>query len=271
MPSRWAAASALIVWGRSAWASKAGTPRRSRSAATHRRPGQTVRRLAAHAVHGDGELAIRPLAAEPANDLDGAGAAVLGIAARSSSRDPNLGVAPADPVDQEHGFMGCVVEIDDDLLDQQAHDPLLGAGVGLDGVPDPRQVAGQAQQGLAIDPRPRLELGVQPGDASSRAATRSSAAFHRASSSRASAAWPGPRGRSGARPARPRSGLPRARVQPRAERRRPPSRSGRPRAAPRPAGSATASRIRSTIARSTRMPPIPMQSPDPTCASSPHW
>jgi hypothetical protein len=122
---------------------------------THRRPGQTVRRLAAHAVHGDGEFAIRPLAAEPANDFNRAGAAVLGEAARSSPRDPNLGVAPADPVDQEHGFMRIVVEIDDDLFDQQAHDPLLGAGVGLDGVPDHRQVAGQTQQSLAIDPRPR--------------------------------------------------------------------------------------------------------------------
>ena len=34
MPSRWAAASALIVRGRSASASKAATPRRSRSSAT---------------------------------------------------------------------------------------------------------------------------------------------------------------------------------------------------------------------------------------------
>jgi hypothetical protein len=71
-------------------------------------------------------------------------------------------MAPADPVDQEHGFMRLIVEIDDDLLDQQAHDPLLGAGVGPDGIPDPGQVASQPQQGLAIDPRPCLELVSQP-------------------------------------------------------------------------------------------------------------
>ena len=63
-------------------------------------------------------------------------------------------------------FMRIVVEIDDDLFDQQAHDPLFGACVGLDGVPNPRQAAGQAQQGLAIHPPQRLEPGVQPGNAS---------------------------------------------------------------------------------------------------------
>jgi hypothetical protein len=67
-------------------------------------------------------------------------------------------VSPADPVDQEHGFVGFVVEIDDDLFDQQAHDPLFGAGVGLDRVPDPWQVVGKTQQAVTVDPRPCLEL-----------------------------------------------------------------------------------------------------------------
>lgn len=61
--------------------------------------------------------------------------------------------------------MRFVVEIDNDLFDQQAHDPLLGAGVGLDCVPNTRQVASQAQQGLAIDRGPCLELVVQPSGA----------------------------------------------------------------------------------------------------------
>ncbi len=61
-----------------------------------------------------------------------------GIAPGPPSCDLNLGVATADPVDQEHGFVGFVVEIDDDLFDQQAHDPLFGAGIGLECVPDPR-------------------------------------------------------------------------------------------------------------------------------------
>jgi hypothetical protein len=62
--------------------------------------------------------------------------------------------------------VGFVVEIDDDLFDQQAHDALFGAGIGLECVPDPRQVLGETQQGVAVDPRPRLDLVVQPGNAS---------------------------------------------------------------------------------------------------------
>ena len=61
--------------------------------------------------------------------------------------------------------MGFIVEIEDDLFDQQAHDPLFGAGVGLDRVPDPRQVVGETQQGVTVDLRPCLELIVQPGNA----------------------------------------------------------------------------------------------------------
>ena len=92
-------------------------------------------------------------------------------------------------MDQEHCFVGFVVEIDDDFFDQQAHDALFGPRIRCCGIadpwPDPWQIVGEPQQGFAVDPRPRLQLvaqarqpGLDDGDALQ-------GPFQRASSSRA--------------------------------------------------------------------------------------
>lgn len=60
--------------------------------------------------------------------------------------------------DDERRLVRHVIEIDDDLLDQQPHQPLLGASVGVDGVPDGRQVVGETEQRISIDSRPGGDL-----------------------------------------------------------------------------------------------------------------
>lgn len=70
-----------------------------------------------------------------------------------------------DSGDDERRLVRHVVEIDDDLLDQQPHQPLLGARVGPDGVADGRPEGGQvmreAEQRVTINPWPGGYLVVQ--------------------------------------------------------------------------------------------------------------
>ena len=62
--------------------------------------------------------------------------------------------------------MSLVIEIDDDLFDQQAHDPLFGASISVECVPDPRQIMSETQQSITIDLWPGLDLFIQPADTS---------------------------------------------------------------------------------------------------------
>jgi hypothetical protein len=75
------------------------------------------------------------------------------VPAGPTPRHPDLGVAPADPVHHQDGLVAVLVEIDDDLLDQQPDEPLLGAGVCSRRIPDQRQIPGQSQQGGGVDLR----------------------------------------------------------------------------------------------------------------------
>ena len=119
----------------------------------HGRPGLAVGRFATHPVHGDREIAVRPLATELADDLDRTRVSIGGIAPCLDARDPHLRVSPADPVDQEHRFVGGVVEVDHDLLHQQPDEALLGPSVRPSGIPCGRQVVGEPQENLPVDLR----------------------------------------------------------------------------------------------------------------------
>src|SRR4051812_50016285 len=70
------------------------------------RPGLAVGRLATHPVHGDREIAVRPLATELAYDLDRARVSIGGTAPGLDARGPPLPVAPARPGDHEHHLGG---------------------------------------------------------------------------------------------------------------------------------------------------------------------
>jgi hypothetical protein len=73
-------------------------------------------------------------------------------------------VLPTAPVDNQHDFARGVIDVDDDLLDQRPHEPLLGAHVRRRCLPRRLEIPGERQQGLARDPRRahRCPLG-QPG------------------------------------------------------------------------------------------------------------
>src|SRR4051794_41640971 len=124
MPSRCAVASTLVVPAASS-GSKPATKALAKVTDAYGRPGLAVGRLATHPVHGDREIAIRPLATELADDLDRARVSIGGGAPGLDACDPHLRVSPADPVDQEHRLVCGVVEVDHDLLHQQPDEALL--------------------------------------------------------------------------------------------------------------------------------------------------
>ena len=70
MPSRCAVASTLIVPAASLGVEAGDAKALAKVADAHGRPGLAVGRLATHPVHGDREIAVRPLATELADDLD---------------------------------------------------------------------------------------------------------------------------------------------------------------------------------------------------------
>lgn len=120
--------------------------------------------LAAHAVHGDGQLAVGPSPAERPDGLDGAGTTLLRTVAHSPAREPPLGVAPTDPVHHDDRLVRGTIEIDDDLLDQHAHEALLRPRVGTGGLPGSRQVMGEPHQRVAVGLRPSRRLLTLPRD-----------------------------------------------------------------------------------------------------------
>jgi len=137
------------------------------------RPGCAIRRLTTHPVHCDGQFAVGPLPAHLPNYLDRARVPIGWVAAGSYSRDADLRVASSRPVNRYDSFVGSVVEIDDDFLDENANDALLGPHVGARRVPRGGQVVREREQGCAVYPRPCGALTVQvpdailePGDAS---------------------------------------------------------------------------------------------------------
>ena len=64
------------------------------------------------------DTAIRQMRGKPAKRVDRRWREIGRVSARPDPGHPDLGVAPSSPVDQQHRFVGGVVEVADDLLDQ---------------------------------------------------------------------------------------------------------------------------------------------------------
>jgi len=127
-----------------------------------RRPGAAVLGPASHPVHRDRKLAVRQATAELAHDLDRIGLAVGRVAGGPPPRNPRLAVATAHPVDRQDRFVGLLVEVDHDFLDQGAGQALLCPRAGRRRVPHRGKIARQIHQRHLIDRGTRRPLGVEP-------------------------------------------------------------------------------------------------------------
>ena len=157
---------------------------------------------------------------ELAHGVDDVGRGAVALTT-PAARQPQLGVDPAHPVDQQHDLAGGFVEVGDDLVDHGAHDPLPEAQ-RRSSAPS-RRPAGhrRARRGRSASVPGRRRGRVVVGDRLPRPRPRgSSARFQRASSSAATSRFSGSAA-SYCRKARSRrSGPPRGRVAwPRAPRR----------------------------------------------------
>ena len=66
----------------------------------------SVAAFAAHAVHGDRQLTVRPVATKCAHDFNRTRIAFIGISSGPNFGNSNLGVTAASPMDDEHDLIG---------------------------------------------------------------------------------------------------------------------------------------------------------------------
>jgi hypothetical protein len=92
-------------------------------------PRLTVNSLAAHPVHCDGKALVRISAAKLAHDLDRRGTLHVGAAFCLGACNAQFRVSPTRPMQRHEGFVGFVVKVNYDFLDQDAGQALLCAGV----------------------------------------------------------------------------------------------------------------------------------------------
>lgn len=62
----------------------------------------------------------------------------------------HFGVLPTAPMDDEHDFAACVIDVDENLLDQRAHELLLDARIGGGSLPRCTEIDRQSHQRFAI-------------------------------------------------------------------------------------------------------------------------
>ncbi len=86
--------------------------------------------------------------------IDGSCRSVARVAAGLDARHAHLGVAATGPMQEQHGFVGRLVKLADDLANQDVDQALLGAGIGGWRVPCCRQIMGKPQEHRPIDPGP---------------------------------------------------------------------------------------------------------------------
>ena len=110
MPSRVAAASALIVSARGKRRIESGDPEPlAKLAHPNGGPGVAVGGFAPHPVHRHGQLTIRQLAAELADRLYRARVAIGRIASGPHARDTQFGVTPAVPMDRDERLVSRLI------------------------------------------------------------------------------------------------------------------------------------------------------------------
>ena len=107
------------------------------------RPCFAVLGAAAHPIGSDCQFPVRPLAAKHELYFSGHERLTGRDPVRFAPGQPDLGVAPTDPVQQQNKFSLLGVDIDHRLLYQQPDPALSGAGVNRRRVPDKRQIRGE--------------------------------------------------------------------------------------------------------------------------------
>ena len=109
---------------------------------------------------------------------------ILGVASIAYSGNAHLGVTAPVPMDDEHCLISGVINVDHHFLNENPCKPLLRAYIGARRIPYRWQVVSKGHQGGPVNLWTGSCTRLQTGDAMFQA-TRSSAAFQRASSSRA--------------------------------------------------------------------------------------
>ena len=140
---------------------------------TNSRPGLAIAGLAAHSVERHGKLSIRPMSGEFAQGINGRRRHVARVAAGFDTRNANFRVTAAGPVDQQHGVVGRLVKLADDLADQDMDQALLGSRIGRGRVPRCRQIMGKLHEHGPVDLGARCRGGAQILIRCSSSATRS--------------------------------------------------------------------------------------------------
>ena len=125
------------------------------------RPGFSVASFAAHPVERYSQFSIGPMSGKLAQRIDGGGRHIAGIATRLDARHAHLSVPPPGPMDQQHGFIGRLVKITDDFLDQDMDEPLFCSRIRQRRIPCRRQVMSKLEESGAIDFRARPWLSPQ--------------------------------------------------------------------------------------------------------------
>ncbi|MGH7334363.1 MAG: hypothetical protein ACREKS_16805, partial [Candidatus Rokuibacteriota bacterium] len=77
----------------------------------------------------------------------------VAVLARLRSGHPHLGVSAARPVDHQDDLARVIFGIGDDLVDQQARDPLLHPHLAARRIPDPGEIRRQRFERVSIDHR----------------------------------------------------------------------------------------------------------------------
>ena len=65
---------------------------------------------------------------------------VIGIVSEPDAGHTNFAVAPTRPMDRDYELVGLFVQVDDDLFDKDAREPMLGARFGAGSVPGGGQI-----------------------------------------------------------------------------------------------------------------------------------
>jgi hypothetical protein len=165
MPSRVAAASAMIVSARGNVGSKAPIPSRSRSSRT-RTVVQAFPSAGLHRIRFIVTASSRSGNWPPSLRIASrARVAIARVAAGSHPRDPQFGVTPAVPMDRDERLVGRLIAVAHDFPDQDVRDPLLGSGISARRIPPRRRIAGERHQRRAIDLGAERRGNVMPGDA----------------------------------------------------------------------------------------------------------
>lgn len=87
------------------------------------RPRFAVFGAAPHLVESDGQFPVRPVPAKLAQNLSGSEFPAGRERASLEPRQPDFGVEPTDPVQQQNKFVLLLVDVDHDLFDQQHDHP----------------------------------------------------------------------------------------------------------------------------------------------------